>query len=229
MPDRHVPSPAGRYGYPGPLDTGLSGTGRVADDLYLMAHDDVSGRPLLARGLALGLAGGLLAELMLGRCIGLYPDGTVGAGRTWPQDELGRRMRDQIAAEQPLPVRDWLGFVALTAACDVATRLERAGYLARAARRLPGRPPRWVPVNPDWAFAPLLRVRSALDPSRRWSAHDAVLAGLAAASGLGFRLDQYLTPGRSVAEATRPLDPGLRELITQIQTAVDSAVLSGRA
>ena len=36
---------AGRY--PGPVDAGLSGTGLVADDLYLLAHDDRTGKPLL--------------------------------------------------------------------------------------------------------------------------------------------------------------------------------------
>jgi hypothetical protein len=42
----------------------LRGTGLIADDLYLMAHDDVSGRPFLQpRATGLGLAGGLLAVL----------------------------------------------------------------------------------------------------------------------------------------------------------------------
>ena len=45
---------------------GLSGTGRVADDLYLMAHHEISGKPYVQpRALGLGLAGGLLADLML--------------------------------------------------------------------------------------------------------------------------------------------------------------------
>lgn len=34
---------------------GLSGTGRLADDLYLLAHDDVTGRAFL-QPRALGLA-----------------------------------------------------------------------------------------------------------------------------------------------------------------------------
>lgn len=67
-----------------------------------------------------------------------------------------------------------------------------------------------------------LRVRSALDPSRSFSAPDAALAGLAAACGLRFRIDQYLAPGRGIAEATRPLPADLRELIAQTQAAADS-------
>ena len=73
-----------------------------------------------------------------------------------------------------------------------------------------------------------LRVRSALDPSRSFSAPDAALAGLAAACGLRFRIDQYLAPGRAIAEATRPLPADLRELIAQTQAAADSSVLYRR-
>jgi hypothetical protein len=69
----------------------------------------------------------------------------------------------QIGDEpSPLPLRAWLLFLARSAAWDVGLRLEQAGYLTRARSRVPGRPGRMVPVNPDWAFAPLLRVRSAL-------------------------------------------------------------------
>lgn len=43
----------------------LTGTGRIADDLYLLAHDDATGRPFLQpRALGVGLAGALLAELI---------------------------------------------------------------------------------------------------------------------------------------------------------------------
>jgi hypothetical protein len=86
-----------------------------------------------------------------------------------------------------------------------------------------------VPVNPDWAFAPMLLVRSALDPARPLSASAAALTGLAFACGLGFRLETYQDhAARSVADAVAGLSPGLRELIAQTQTSVDSAVLSHR-
>jgi hypothetical protein len=84
-------------------------------------------------------------------------------------------------------------------------------------------------VNPDWAFAPMLRVRSALDPARPLTAHAAALTGLAVACGLGFRLDLYqIEARRSVQDAVAVLGPGLQELIAMTQTAVDSAVLSHR-
>ena len=231
MHERRAARPAGR-GYPGPLDAGLSGTGLVADDLYLLAHDDRTGRPLLPpRPLGTGLAGALLTELMLARCIGLRSDTAVVIGPDVPPAAVaGHVLLKLIAGEpSPFPVRAWLGFLSQTAARDVALRLEQAGYLARVRSRVPGRPGRMVPVNPDWAFAPMLRVRSALDPARPLTAHAAALAGLAVACGLGFRLSQYQTQaGRPVQDAVAQLGAGLQELIAQTQTAVDSAVLSHR-
>jgi len=39
--------------------TRLTGTGLIADDLYLLAHDDLSGKPFLQpRALGAGLAAG---------------------------------------------------------------------------------------------------------------------------------------------------------------------------
>ena len=238
MRARQVPGTARRGGsavriQPGRVtgDPGLGGTGLVADDLYLMAHDENTGRPLLRRrALGTGLAGGLLAELMLAGCITVRHDGAVALGRTWPAGELARQVRDVIAAEhEPHLVREWLLYLARTAARDVALRLEQAGYLTRVRSLVPGRPGRMVPVNPDWAFAPMLRVRSALDSAREFTPHAGVLAGLAVACGLGFRLAQYVPPaGRRLDDVAARLDPGLRELIAQTQAAVDSAVLSHR-
>jgi hypothetical protein len=231
MPERQGARPAGR-GYPGPVDAGLSGTGLVADDLYLLAHDDRTGRPLLPpRPLGTGLAGALLAELMLAHCIGLRSDTAVVIGQDAPPAAVqGHVLLRQIAGEpSPLPVRTWLGFLARSAARDVALRLEQAGYVTRARSRVPGRPGRMVPVNPDWAFAPMLRVRSALDQAREVTPHAGVLAGLAVGCGLGFRLDQYQTQaGRSAGDAVAYLTPDLRQLIAQTQITVSSAVLSHR-
>jgi hypothetical protein len=231
MHERRAWRPAGR-GFPGPLDAGLGGTGLVADDLWLLGHDDRSGKPQLQpRALGIGLAGALLAELMLAGWIGLRPDSAVVIGTDVSPVTVQRHvLLKQVADEPgPQPVQAWLRFLARGAARDVAVRLEQAGYLQRARSWVPGRRGRWVPVDPDWAFAPMLRVRSALDPVRPVTPYAAALAGLAVACGLGFRLDQYQAQaGRGVQDAVAGLGLGLRELITQTQTAVDSTVLSHR-
>jgi hypothetical protein len=229
--ERQVPRPVSR-GFPGPLDAGLSGTGLVADDLYLLAHDDRTGRPLLPpRPLGTGLAGALLAELMLARCIGLRSDTSVVIGReVTPAAVYGHVLLKQIAEEpSPLPVRTWLLYLARTAVRDIAHRLERAGYLTRVHSRILGRAGRMVPVDPDWAFSPMVRARSALDRTREPAPYAGALAGLAAACGLGFRLDQYRSQAdRSTGDAVAYLTPDLRQLIIQTQITVSAAVLSHR-
>ncbi len=211
----------------------LSGTGRLADDLFLMAHSDVTGKPLLQpRAIGLGLAGALLAELMLSGRICAGPDGVAVADPTPPWDELARVILGALLSErEQRPVGDWLLFLARTAVADVARRLAQSGYLARVAGRRGWRGGRWVPVDADCAFAPLVRVRPALVPSRPVTVPAACLAGLAAACGLAPRMFMYAPPNatrRCLDEAVGRLDPGLRHLITQTQAAVDSAVLSLR-
>jgi hypothetical protein len=231
MHERHASRSAG-YRQPDPSARGLSGTGLVADDLYLLGHDDRSGKPLLQpRALGTGLAGALLAELMLAGCIGLRHDSAVVITRATPQSAAQRHpLLQQIANEPgPQPARSWLRFLARNAAREVAWRLEQAGYLQHCRGRVPWSQGQWVPVNSDWAFAPMLRVGSALDPAQPLTAHAAALAGLAIACGLGFRLDFYqIQARRSVQDAVAALGPGLQELIAQTQTAVDSAVLAHR-
>ena len=64
------------------MSTPLGGTGRLADDLYLVAHHEITGRPhLQPRALGLGLAGGLLGELALAGTIRLTRGLVVTGGR----------------------------------------------------------------------------------------------------------------------------------------------------
>jgi hypothetical protein len=210
----------------------LTGTGRLADDLYLMAHHEVSGKPLLQpRAVGLGLAGALLAELMLSGRIRIGPGRVAVADPTPPEDALAGSVLDLVLGEsEQHDLGTWLLFLARTAAADVAQRLARSGYLSRASARRGWRGARWVPVDAECAFVPVARVKSALDPSRALNVHGAALAGLAGACGLGSRLALYLPPkaDRALGEAVRRLDPGLRELIARTQAAVDSALLSHR-
>ena len=210
----------------------LTGTGRIADDLYLLAHDDETGRAFLQpRVLGAGLAGALLAELMFAGAVWIRSDGIEFPGRGLPHDDVGRRVLGVLMAEGDWhPVREWLTFLAGTASQDVAGRLEQAGYLTQVGSRWRRRAVRWVPADPDCAFAPLIRVRSVLTPARPATVSDAVLAGLATACGLGSRVLPYGPPGarQNLDAALRHLHPGLRELIAQTQSVVDSALLSHR-
>lgn len=210
---------------------GLGGTGRVADELYLIGHHEVTGRVHLSpRAAGLGLAGALLAELVLAGAITVDAGTVMPAGPGQADDELTAAVAAQIAGETPhRPVADWLAFLARTAPGDVAARLASAGYLAPARRR-PRQAARFVPADPDCAFAPIARIKAALHPGRPGDAQAIALAGLAAACGLGPRLALYLPAGaRTRTDAlVSLLTPELREVITQTQAAVDAAVLAHR-
>jgi hypothetical protein len=218
----------------------LTGTGLLADDLYLVAHDDVTGRAVVQpRALGLGLAAGLLAELILGGLIDVA-DGQVvmtrprrpGERGEPPGDPLAGRVLGRVAGEgQPRAVADWLAFLAQRSARDVAVRLSESGYLTWVASRSRWRRAgRWVPADPDCAFVALARARAALDPARDLTADGTALTGLACACGLEPRVMAYVPPGlrRPLPAATALLPPGLRELIARTRAAVDSALLAHR-
>jgi hypothetical protein len=219
---------------PGPAPgAGLGGTGRLGDELYLAAHDDVTGKPRLRpRAVALGVAAALLAELMLGGQLTAAPDTTLAAvpDAPAPGDALAAWVLGQVAAErEPLGTRDWLAFLARTAAADVAGRLAQAGYLEPAPARWPRGRDRWVPADQSKAFAAVVRARSALDPARPLTVPAAALAALADAAGLRPLLLQYApAAARQPGELTAVLPPGVRDLIAHARAAADSALLAGR-
>ncbi len=215
------------------MSPGLEGTGRVGDDVWLLAHNDVTGRPYIQpRPLGLGLAGGLLAELALTGAVSVRGDDiTVTRVRRPPGEELLAGVLGALEGEPDAhPVSEWLAYLARTAPADVAARLHWSGYLTQDRGLLPWRAGRWVPRDRDSAFSPVLRVRAALDASRPLTIHDAVLAGLADACGLGFRLAPYTParPLRPLHHAVAQLPPSLQNLIAHTRAAVDNAVLAHR-
>lgn len=112
----------------------------------------------------------------------------------------------------------------------MAERLSQAGYVMAVNARLPWRKQRWVPADPDCAFAALIRVKAVMEHRRAATVADVVLAGLAIACGLGSRVLQFGPPDArgNVESSVRKLQPGIRELIAHTQLAVDGALLSHR-
>lgn len=91
----------------------LTGTGCLADDIYLLAHHEVSGRPFLQpRAAGLGLAGGLLAELVLIGAVRVSGDGVAATDRIRPQDGLMHAVHLRVLGErQRYCTGDWLTFL----------------------------------------------------------------------------------------------------------------------
>lgn len=117
--------------------------GRSSDDLYLICFTEQTGRAVGTDAVAgLGLAGGLLTELVLGAHLivhdGLaYPAPGVGA----PADVTLWEVLHAVAGQrQPRDVGTWLRFLADEAVTDVRNRMCAAGLLAPVR----GPPPRGV-------------------------------------------------------------------------------------
>jgi hypothetical protein len=180
---------------PGP-GSSLKGTGQLTDDLYLLAHRGVSGKPYLPpRALGAGLAAGLLAELMDGDT----PAVTFRGGYLVPANAAN----DDQALRYP-----GLGEPVTRHVLDVAGRLERSGYrdwahcaLLRAQAAVdPGKAPeRYAVLLAGLTFAPGLGFRFG---------------------------DVTGGPVRSPDEVIRMLSPPLRELLAHVQATEASALLT---
>jgi hypothetical protein len=111
----------------------LTGTGRLADDIYLLAHHEVSGKPFLQpRAIGLGVAGGLLAELVLIGAIRVTGDRVMVTDRVRPQDGLMRAVHIYLLRErQRHGARDWLTFLAQMWALTPRPRMSLAGSNTR--------------------------------------------------------------------------------------------------
>lgn len=210
---------------------------RLADDLYLVAHDDVTGTPRLSspRVIGLGLAGALLVELAVHDHIYIENGIVVGFNEVAPRDALAHEVHDQIMAER-LTVHDWLTFFSQSATVRVAERLGRSGVLVLRPSRIPLRPGRWVPTNPNKAVMPVVNLVTPLMRGRPLTAHYVALGGLVEAIGLGphervlWEVRQS-APARlaDLTRAVSALKPAVRELIAYTERAVASAFVTHRA
>lgn len=160
----------------------------LASDYYLIAHSDTTGRPRLhPRAVGLGLAAGLLGELIASERVSISKGVlTVWDGRQ-PGDALAHTVLEQIIREsEHRLVRTWLDFLALHAPGMVADRLVRAGVLVRDEHRtmLLRRRTTYEPVDINVAYTPQARLHTALSRMAPLTLPDATLAALVAATGL---------------------------------------------
>lgn len=205
----------------------------VADEFFLVAHNDIRGKAKLhPAATGLGLAGGLLGELVLHGHV-MVVDGDISVvDRRPPADALAHTVLDQLVGEaQHRSVRTWLSFLAQSATTSVGERLSRAGVLRRReSRRLLRTTVGYVPVDPNAAAWPTTRLRVLLeraDPPPTLA--DAVLLGLINAAGLD-REVLWSTGPRAQHRFTNliaALPAPLKELVAHTEAAVGAAVLRG--
>jgi hypothetical protein len=208
----------------------------LADEFYLIAHRDYDGRPRLnSSALSLGLAGALLVELALHRKLRINPQQLeliVANPDTPPPDATAHAVMDQLAAEPDImSIATWLQFLSQTAPERVAERLVRAGLVRSQTTGPPWRRTvLYPPLDANEAILPAVRIRSVANARQRPELSDALLTGLAAATGLdGFLLQDLDADGRQfLREVLGRLPKPLMCLLAETKAAVGAAVLARR-
>jgi hypothetical protein len=204
--------------------------------LYLICFQEQTGRAVVTDAVAgLGLAGGLLGELVLGGHL-LVHDGVLypAAGVPAPTDlPLWEVLHAVAGQRQPQEVGTWLRFLAAEAVTDVRHRMCAAGLLTRVQTRrlgVAGRD-RYLPTDSNAAAWPAIRLANQLCARDPVPLPDAVLAGLVQATGL---LKHVLwgpehAAGFAYADRLRPLlPPALAAVVAHTEAAVGQRVLTRR-
>jgi hypothetical protein len=227
----------------------------LADEMYFLTHDDITGAAQLnGRAMDYALAGCLIGELVWSgwaviEGVGLIHGGLLtavdlraAAPPDFPDNRSGKvstvpaLWRQLVAEPWRLPVRIWLDAVSPNVQELVVARLITAGHLTKAGRR------RHVPANPSIAGNTQGRLCLALHylNGAGWEAYhlkdvDIFLLLLADAAGLRPMLLDRLEPaGRDVAnqfidwyrDSLPAQRPDLADLITQTSSAVASCVVT---
>ncbi|MEV8515045.1 GPP34 family phosphoprotein [Dactylosporangium sp. NPDC051484] len=205
----------------------------LADDFFLIAHDDRDGKSRLsARAVELGLAGAMLGELVLEQRILVEGPRLRVINRDPPSDPLAHtNLATMVAELQHREVRTWLLFLGRTAVEAVGQRLARVGLVEQVqVRRLLRTETRWLPADVNLPAGRVVRLRRLLTGVEPMRVADTTLAGLAEATGLTGHVLWDRDPAgiRRLQQAITTLPPPLRDLILQVEQAVGDSVLSQR-
>jgi hypothetical protein len=211
---------------------------RLADQFFLIAHEDRTGRTRIhPRAIGLGLAAGLIGELMLLGRVSVHSGQVWVISREAPGDVLAHNVLDLLVAQQQhRELHTWLAFLAQDAGAKVGERLLRAGAVDVVVRRKWMRSEtQYMPTNAEqrnsavWAA---VRLANLLVQHSEMDLADAALAGLVYATGLtrhvlwDFPLHR---PGVPYLYAiVDSLPPDLRELVEHAQASVGSVLAAGR-
>ena len=207
----------------------------LADALFLLAHDELNGKPLLSEGvLSLGLAGAVLGELALAEKIRIRGESTVVTDPEPPVEVLAAAVHQRLLRSvAPRPVRDWLMYFADDTVGQVAGRLIQSGKLVAHPSRL-GRAARYEFADPNGGGKAALGLCTRVMRRQPLDAATAMLAGLVGATGLEhpslFEIRDTSQARRYLQESLQVLHPPtLRTLIRETRTAIEAAVVTHRA
>ena len=200
----------------------------LADEFYLIAHQDSTGQPRLhSRAAGFGLAAALLAELHLLGNITMDEHNVTVTSSSPPQDPLAHNVLEHLLGEPfKRPVRDWLAFLGRTAVRDVAERLTHLGVLEVVlSRRLWGVHQAYVPVAKaiNEAAWPHARVTAHIVRRQRVDLPDQILTGLCVATGLTRGMlwgEEQQAARHYLGQVIGDLPPALRTLVSETEIAI---------
>jgi len=205
----------------------------LADDFFLIAHDDRDGRSRLSpKSVELGLAGALIGELVLEQRILVEGPRLRLISREPPSDALAHTtLATMLAEPQHREVRTWLAYLGQTAVDAIGQRLVRAGIVQQQQiRKLLRTTVRYVANDINLPAGRVVRLRRLLTSGEPMRVADTTLGGLAEATGLTGHIlwDTDAASVRRLHSMITALPPPLRDLIVQVEAAVGDAVLSQR-
>jgi len=205
----------------------------LADDFFLIAHDDRDGRSRLSpKSVELGLAGALIGELVLEQRVFVEGPRLRLISREPPSDALAHTtLATMLAEPQHREVRTWLAYLGQTAVDSIGQRLVRAGVVQQQqVRKLLRSSLRYVANDINLPAGRVVRLRRLLTSAEPMRVADTTLGGLAEATGLTGHIlwDTDAASVRRLHAMITALPPPLRDLIVQVEAAVGDAVLSQR-
>lgn len=198
----------------------------LADELFLMSHDLRSGKPRVpevARGI--GLAAGLLAELVFAGSIVISEERLARGEYGAPNERLGKALYDEARSQMidvELTVRGWLSTHRHRVAELVADRLIRSGDLRRVVTRRFGRDVvRYYPTKPPEALIRAQRLLSYQRLRVEMTEPDVVAATLAQLMAQGTRAMDLDAAARDyVAHLLPTIRPPLWDLLSITESLI---------
>ncbi|TDC58602.1 GPP34 family phosphoprotein [Micromonospora sp. KC207] len=208
----------------------------LRDELFLLGHDDDTGKPHIHRqALALGLAGAVLIDLFLAGRIVLGPNDDRPGTHRWLRLHAGQPVGDLIAdtalatirhARAAPPVKVWLRAFADDLYERTRAGLVAAGILRHTNRRRLGglaRTDTYLATDTKWVVVARARLRYLAAGHDQPDNHTAALAGLVATLGLTDHL--YLHDDTAALTARlKTIAEQHHRSVRDITAAVDAAI-----
>lgn len=210
---------------------------RLADNYWLIAHDERGRGHVSQHAIGLGLAGSILGELLLFDKITFTPHGALQVlNGAPPPDRVGATVLDHIKTELVNPngvvqIRDWINYLSGVGYSWVAQRLLDIHVVEQVRERQGLRKViQYRVVDLNDAMLPAVHVASRLrarEPLKVW---DIVFALFAHITNLGSRFDPDASDAswaylRALQEG---LPPSLQFLLAETESMYGAAVLAHR-